>query len=221
MSNNEQTQIAFLESYDHSYAPHYMTPKNDVCIITSCCKRKTNFDMDVCAIDRYDGAEINILKRLRKYLNFDLYIISAKFGLIPETAKIPSYEKSFKELTGTQIENICESLQIRPDFERVIEGYKVVILMLGDKYIKTLNPKKKLENQNPIVYFSLDKNVGTKNELQLANGIELRMNTDYLIKKYKHYGSICLKGGILYEYFKQHDQSLFLLNPEIIKEAVQ
>lgn len=212
---------AFIKSYDHNYSIHYSPPKNKILIIAGCCKEKNEREGNMRAIDRYEGSEITILKKLHEILDFDLYIISAKFGLIPEDTQIPYYDKTFNDLKLQEIDKILNILHIRDDFEKVISGYDAVILIAGNKYIRTLNPKKKIDSQIPFIYFSLDKNAETRNELKINNGIEIRLKQDYLIKKYKNYCSINLKSGILYEYFKIHSESDFLKNPVSIKEVIK
>ncbi|WP_373537310.1 DUF6884 domain-containing protein [Microcoleus sp.] len=65
-------------------------------LILACSQRKRSDTDSLPAIERYDGPTFRLLRRfLRKQPSapLEIYILSAKFGLIPSDYPIPDYDQ--------------------------------------------------------------------------------------------------------------------------------
>jgi hypothetical protein len=65
-------------------------------LIIACSQRKRLDVAFLPAIERYDGPAFRVLRRynrLTQDADLSVYILSAKFGLIPSTVPIPFYDK--------------------------------------------------------------------------------------------------------------------------------
>lgn len=156
---------SFLSDYT-PYTGNY-TISNKIAIICGCSKEKLFTNYKVPAYQRYLGKEISIIKSLKLNYKFDLYIISAKYGLISADSLVDYYDKSFNELTVNDIYNIKDDLKIRQQFEKLLSEYKAIFLCLGDKYMRTLNLKIPFTTDCNIINIELSKYKGTR--LQLKN----------------------------------------------------
>lgn len=75
-------------------------------VITSCSKRKICDDRLLPAIHRYDGPGFRLLRRyLREQAEpLDIFVLSAKFGLVSHKKRIPFYEQT---LTKDNVDSLA------------------------------------------------------------------------------------------------------------------
>ncbi len=66
----------------------------------------------------------------------DLSIVSAGYGLISEKRKIAPYEVTFNTMKGPEVDEWAIRLGIHDDLIRTLEGYDLVFVLLGDKYLR-------------------------------------------------------------------------------------
>ena len=120
----------------------------------SCSQRKNNTPCLVSAIERYDGPPFRVL---RKYLrdaqeparNLDIYVLSAKYGLIDGGMKIGAYDQL---MTNSRV------LELKDEVERQFRNliipqlYKSIFLSMGKMYLRTLEDiEKKLDPDTELV----------------------------------------------------------------------
>ena len=215
----KQRQNHFLNSWEPK-SLNIIESNNQIAIINSCSLSKIETSTPIKASQLYMGREFNILKRLKLNHNFDHYIISAKYGLISSEELINPYDKTFLDLTLHDIEAINSELKIRELIELIINSgkYNMIFLILGNQYMRTLQLKKPLLSDIPIITFLLDKNNETHQILKGENIYNLKLDTDKLIKRYENYGAIDLKMGIIEQLFKHYDEQELIKNPKIIKD---
>lgn len=105
-----------------------------VLILTGCSKNKLNTEQEVPADELYTGTLFRFVKQYADSIHADLYIISAKYGLISRKTPIKTYEKVLK--TCADAENL------RPKVEEKLsalhQNYDRILVIAGDKYRKTL-----------------------------------------------------------------------------------
>ena len=70
-------------------------------------------------------------------MKLDYYILSAQYGLIPYSTLIEKYNVTFNDLSNTELKELASYLHIREDLDKILDNYKQVYLLLGDKYRKT------------------------------------------------------------------------------------
>jgi len=111
--------------------PHTINKK--YLLINSCSKKKRIL-YGVKAIDLYDGPAFKIIRRY-KPKNVDLFILSAKYGLIGGDDIIDYYDE---KMTSSKAETMSEV--IRDVFQTLIEKsrYDEIFINLGKNYIATL-----------------------------------------------------------------------------------
>lgn len=104
-------------------------------LILSCSKSKSPDRKLLPAIERYQGPTYKVLRKfLRERLNasIDIYILSAKFGLIPSSRSIPYYdlemtEKRAKKISASIVKNIIKVA--------AVQNYDEAFILLGKTYL--------------------------------------------------------------------------------------
>lgn len=67
----------------------------------------------------------------------DLYILSAGYGIIPETRKIAPYECTFADMKAKDLMEWAKRLRVPQDFRKVVaQPYDSGLILLGDNYLK-------------------------------------------------------------------------------------
>ena len=70
----------------------------------------------------------------------DLHIISAGYGLLGEAKIIVPYNVSFNNVSTGELLDRSDHLQIHEDVGNLISGYSLVFFLLGQKYVRALQP---------------------------------------------------------------------------------
>lgn len=218
----EKRRTNFLSTYEYRKLT-IPDSNNDIAIINTCSSSKLETFETVRASQLYIGREFNIINRLKDNNNFDHYIISAKYGLINSEEWIENYNKTFLGLTLHDIEAISNELGIRKNLEYLIntKRYKIIFLVLGNHYMRTLQLKTSLESDIPIITFLLDKNNESHQILKGKNIYNIKLETSKMIKRFENYGAIDLKIGIIEQLFKRYPNQDFKNKPELIKSFMR
>ncbi len=105
-----------------------------ILIVTSCSAKKRNYKTK--AIDLYQGHLFKKIKKFARVNNFDLKILSAKYGLLNPNSIIEPYNFTIsnkKDVLNLQKKVISELLVS-------ISNYKIVLIIMGSKYRKVIEP---------------------------------------------------------------------------------
>lgn len=171
-------------------------------IITQCSKGKIQ--------ERTEAK--NIYKSLQvKYLadvanihedHFDMAILSAGYGWLDQDDIISPYEQSFNTLSKGDVLKLSREVGLREEFERLCDGYDMVFIALGDKYLHALDLEKPFWIPSTLVFIIPDGKRDTKEEPK-GNTVE---NYYTNIKNTTTHGAsmINLKGRILQGFIKRY-----------------
>ncbi|MEA3248410.1 MAG: hypothetical protein U9Q73_01765 [Nanoarchaeota archaeon] len=105
-----------------------------ICIIASCSQKKLNHKAP--AIELNQGQLFRSIKKLAAKNNFDVKILSGKYGLLDPATIIEPYNQ--KITSKRQILDI--SLKISVKINQVIKDYDKIIVIMGSNYRKVLEP---------------------------------------------------------------------------------
>lgn len=90
------------------------------------------------AIDLYDGPYYRIIKKLRREelfpSNLDVFILSAKYGIIPETHQISTYDQKMSEARAKELNE--DNLQTLNTI--LSKNYSSLLVNLGKVYMKSI-----------------------------------------------------------------------------------
>jgi cytoplasmic iron level regulating protein YaaA (DUF328/UPF0246 family) len=108
-------------------------------LIINCSKSKFNNSEKIPVLERYNGVTFRVLRKFlkeEKADNLDIFILSAKFGLIPSNQLIPTYDQKLtkqrsQELQPIVNEQFCELLQSNL--------YKRCLLCMSQDYLQIFN----------------------------------------------------------------------------------
>lgn len=116
------------ESWIYDYLPN----GEKTLIITSCSKKKNEIKTILKASERYIGQMFKATKKFAETNQYDLLIISAKYGLLKPESKIDNYNK--------RIQNKTQAIDLRagvnPKLQEIIERekYARIIIIMGKMY---------------------------------------------------------------------------------------
>lgn len=108
-------------------------------LIVSCSQRKRTEPRLLPAIERYDGPTFRVLRRFlqaQPSKPLDIFIVSAKFGLIPSDQPIPNYDQP---MTPFRVEALHP--QIIAEFKHILssQSYQELCLCMGKDYLQALD----------------------------------------------------------------------------------
>ncbi len=144
-----------------------------ILIITSCSAKKKRFSKPVRAIDLYQGDFFKKVKKFALLNQFDLNIISAKYGLITSDKEINYYDAKIKN--NDDIENLKPN--VIPKLNDLIDNYDKILLLMGKDYKKIIESESAV-NEKFLHFF--DKR-GLGGYLSLMNDL-LQLNQKQLYK---------------------------------------
>lgn len=142
-----------------------------ILVITSCSAKKKRFSKPIRAIDLYQGDFFKKVKKFALLNQFDLNIISAKYGLITSDKEINYYDAKIKN--NDDIENLKP--KVIPKLNDLIKNYDKILLLMGNDYNKIIES---IVNEKFIYFF--DKR-GLGGYLSLMNDL-LQLNQEQLYK---------------------------------------
>jgi len=110
-------------------------------LILSCSMRKIHTDDPVAALDLYDGVAFRVVKRMQRCGEFpdsvNIFIVSAKYGLIPADQKITFYDQKMTlEIACQQAKRNCLILRQILSDQQCCE----IFANLGTVYLKAIQP---------------------------------------------------------------------------------
>jgi len=142
-----------------------------ILVITSCSAKKKRISKPIRAMDLYQGDFFKKVKKFALLNQFDLNIISAKYGLITSDKEINNYDAKIKN--NDDIKNLKP--KVIPKLNKMIDNYDKILLLMGNDYKKILES---VVNDNFIHFF--DKR-GLGGYLSLMNDL-LQLNQEQLYK---------------------------------------
>jgi len=123
-------------------------------LILSCSQRKRKDPGFLPAIERYDGVNFRVLRKLKREDvwpdNLDVLIISAKYGLLKDSDGIEYYEQKMTreraiELQDSASEKLCAILRDKE--------YREIFVNLGKSYLPVLGNGEALSDTK-VIYAS-------------------------------------------------------------------
>lgn len=115
-----------------------------VLVITGCSKKK--LEHKAAAKDLNQGTFFKKSKKLAKVNNFDLKILSGKYGLLDPNKIIEPYDQKIR--TKADIERIRK--QVSPRIDKLKGEYDIIILIMGKTYRRVM--KYFIDNTFRIIY---------------------------------------------------------------------
>jgi len=103
-------------------------------IITGCSQKKLNYLAP--AIDLNQGQLFKSIKKLAKRNNFDLKILSGKYGLLDPNDVISPYNQKIR----TKKDILKIRRKVIPKLIEIHEDYDLIIVILGKKYLEVIEP---------------------------------------------------------------------------------
>ena len=108
-------------------------------LILACSQRKRSDAESLPAVERYDGPTFRLLRRfLRQQPSapLEIYILSAKFGLIPSDYLIPNYDQRMTKTRSRQLQP-----EVIAKFEDILsaKSYQKLCICLGRDYLLALD----------------------------------------------------------------------------------
>lgn len=123
-------------------------------LIISCSKRKKSTQEKRPAIEVYDGP---VYRSLRKRFNnistlpLDIYIVSAKYGLVEAQYEIKSYEYEMTFKRALELRGV-----VSVALDRILKGkkYREIFINLGARYRITLGAIERIVNKDTRLTFA-------------------------------------------------------------------
>ena len=134
-SNSEKSEkeLLFILSIEgQSWTNEFLPNNRKTLVLTSCSKKKDITKGKLESSKRYIGQMFNMTKQFVNNNNYDLLIISAKYGLLKPDEKIENYE--------LRLQNQKQSIQLRPKvvpkLKKILEKehYDRIIIIMGKIY---------------------------------------------------------------------------------------
>ena len=132
------------------------TASNLRLLILSCSQRKHSTPNLLPALERYDGPAFKVINKFMRVRPFeaqslDVYILSAKFGLIPSGQLIPNYDR---RVTRQQVEKL--RIPTLTALKRILTDrqYDELFINMGKDYLRLLGGYESLFSNNLKVIIS-------------------------------------------------------------------
>ncbi|MCY3411229.1 MAG: hypothetical protein INQ03_06270 [Candidatus Heimdallarchaeota archaeon] len=160
----------------------------------------------------YTGRQATLISEsidlLRKNHHVDYYILSAGFGLVHEDDMLPPYDCSFNGDSKSKILARADQLGINEKLGQINEKYDQIFLIMGIKYLWTLELDIIENIGNKVVIFGHDKGL-TEKYVNITTEMINAIDRSKLIIPLGN--SISNKGSILYNfaYINQKDNISF------------
>ena len=103
-----------------------------ILVLTSCSLKKKKTKSAIAAKELYKGDFFKKVKNFASLNNFDLKIISAKYGLVDSNDFISYYDLQIKR--KSDIENLRKI--VIPKMEKIIPLYDKILVIMGENYKK-------------------------------------------------------------------------------------
>lgn len=123
----------------------------------------------------------------------DVLILSAGYGLIPESQTIVPYEVTFNSMKADEIDEWAQFLGIHQAFEEAILRYDLVFMLLGESYLRALSLPVVTQPLQTLIFLASH---GSKNYIQGGEANTFILPLSNADAKRFSYGLVGLKGFI-------------------------
>lgn len=132
------------------------TSSNLRLLVLSCSQRKHSCPSLLPALERYDGPVFRVINKFMRVRSFeaqslDVYILSAKFGLIPSSQLIPNYDS---RVTREQVEKLQTPTLTALKRILIDRQYGELFISMGKDYLRLLGEYESLVPDNLKVIIS-------------------------------------------------------------------
>ncbi len=150
MNKDELRKYRFIQIKRYLYNKvfsNYISQERKLLLVSCSKKKKPYYTKDgIPAIELYDGPQFKILRKYLDIPNLDIYIISAKYGLVGSLDYIELYDM---EMTAKRAEELKNTINKSLDSIFEQNQYSEVLINLGKNYLRALDGfTKKLNNQD-------------------------------------------------------------------------
>ncbi len=177
-------------------------------LFLSCSQSKRSTDGELPASERYDGPAFRVMNKFLRLhpsekKSLDVFILSAKFGLIPDSKQIPNYDlrmtakqvNKWKEPTLNELKQILNDKQYHEffismgkDYLSVLDGYESLICTNLNVTVSQGSMGRKLTELRNWLYEDISKL--TNNQTKIVNqgkaslrGINIELTSEQILKK--------------------------------------
>jgi hypothetical protein len=110
------------------------------CLIVGCSRTKVDSPQPLSAIQRYDGPAFRVIRRYlsqapESVQDVDIFVLSAKFGLLSAENKIPSYDRL---MTAARAAELRPCVQEAVRVQVCPQKYAEVFLSMGKTYLQAM-----------------------------------------------------------------------------------
>ncbi len=132
-----------------------MKPPKRKLLIVACSNRKKKDKSLLPAIERYDGVNYRVIKKLRREgrfpKNVDVMILSAQYGLIDAMMPIPYYDLRMDRARASELR---DQVTARLDTALRARRYDEIFVNMGKVYLGALDSEETLSNSNRLVKYA-------------------------------------------------------------------
>ena len=107
-----------------------------IAVIIPCSKTKRKGQLK--AIHKYSGRIYKHVLRMQKDYKFDIFIYSAKYGIISENTIIDDYNETFQNMSKKERIKKAELLETTYRIKEISKQYDKVIVSVGSSYMEGL-----------------------------------------------------------------------------------
>jgi hypothetical protein len=176
-------------------------------LLNSCLEKLKEFTG--VAGEMYTGAQhlrlMEGVKMLRQAWGkdcVDVAIISAGYGVIAEEKPIVPYEVTFNTMKGKEVDEWAQFLGIHEAFESVISAYNLIIVLLGENYLRALALPVKTKPEQTFIFLT---SWGSSSYIRINLGKVFVFPLTNAEAQYYGYGLVGLKGFL----FKRFAEKVF------------
>ncbi len=132
----ESELLFILTVKDHDWMADFIPNQKKTLVITSCSKKKDQSRGRMKSAARYCGQLFNLTHKFTSNNDYELLIISAKYGLLKPDDLIENYD--------LRLQNQKEALQLKPkvipQLKKILkeEDYERIIIIMGKLYRKVI-----------------------------------------------------------------------------------
>lgn len=187
-------------------------PQKVACIV-ECSGKKSSPNLP--AKKFYKSKQISLLSEVEE---IDLYIMSAGYGLINENFICPHlYDLTFKYLPKDEALAFSRQVGWRKQFDKLIETYDKIYVLLGDKYVNLLDLRKPFKGESQIVFMVTDKFKDYTSTQPKGENVSITYVNGFL-KNLHSTSNFDMKGKIIYDV--STNKSLTTLTPSELQNYI-
>ncbi len=165
---------------------------------------------------------INYLEDTNSKIDVDLHIVSAGYGLVKSSDKLPPYEVTFTGMKVQELRDWSNSLDIPSDFASLVsKPYDLILLLLGNEYLAACALKEDIKFSAPTLAFCGKAQLPKLQKIKNVTPVVLT-NADAKVEKFSS-ALIAIKGDITNRLLVKlnEDNALFSKLPTIEGEELK